>query len=452
MIYLLTGATVAAVGVYPYLLFGFGLFSRIPILFWIIVSIANLMVGGFLVIIAYSVAFFGVAWPDRLVKSRLFKWFLRGPFTASVVLAATTIIRRFGMLWEDPYNPFVPIFMVGLILLLEYLITLLAPFWERLLFYGSDRREIMRIQSLEDHLLTRSDLQQFLEIVTATICDLLQVQSAFIAMLDGGGLVMLTVAGDQSAFNEIESSDEILALTLKNESNPDENFLHWSGHLLIPLVYADQQNGKILLGLCGFPWVSEREMDAEHVQSITLLASRVSIALRDWKLQQQVIDSMENLHPQVLLIQQLRAASSYNKTSVLMDEAQLPEEDFVEWVKDALTHYWGGPKLTESPLLSLRIVQSAIDDFDGSPINALRGILKTAINNIKPEGERRFTAEWILYNILELKFLEGRKVREVANRLAMSEADLYRKQRVALEAVSKMIVSMELSAREEEQA
>jgi hypothetical protein len=66
-------------------------------------------------------------------------------------------------------------------------ITLLAPFWERLLFYGSDRKEILRIQSLEDHLLTRSDLKQFLEIVTATICDLLQVKSAFIAMMDGGG-------------------------------------------------------------------------------------------------------------------------------------------------------------------------------------------------------------------------------------------------------------------------
>ncbi len=37
---------------------------------------------------------------------------------------------------------------------------------------------------------------------------------------------------------------------------------------------------------------------------------------------------------------------------------------------------------------------------------------------------------WILYNILEMKFLEGKKVREVAMRLAMSEADLYRKQRV----------------------
>jgi hypothetical protein len=451
MIYLLTGATVAAVGIYPYLLFGSRLFAQIPILFWIIVSIANLLVGGFLVIMAYSVAFFGVTWPDRLVKSRLFKWFLRGPFTASIVLATTTIVRRLGLLWDDPYNAFVPIFMVGMILLIEYMITLLAPFWERLLFYGSDRREILRIQSLEDHLLTRSDLKQFLEIVTATICDLLQVNSAFIAMMDGGGLVMLTVAGDKAAFKDIESSDEVLKMTLENGNRSGGNFFSWSGHLLIPLNYEDPNNGKILLGLCGFPWDETREMEAEHIQSLNLLAYRVSIALRDWKMQQQVINSMENLQPQVALIQQLRASSSYNKTSVLMDEANLPEEDFVDWVKDALSHYWGGPKLTESPLLSLRIVQSAIDDYDGSPINALRGILKSAIDNIKPDGERRFTAEWILYNILELKFLEGRKVREVASRLAMSEADLYRKQRVALEAVSKTIVNMELLAREEEQ-
>ena len=59
------------------------------------------------------------------------------------------------------------------------------------------------------------------------------------------------------------------------------------------------------------------------------------------------------------------------------------------------------------------------------------------------EGERRFTAEWILYNILEMKILEGRKVRDVAMRLAMSEADLYRKQRVAFEQVAQAIADME---------
>ena len=56
----------------------------------------------------------------------------------------------------------------------------------------------------------------------------------------------------------------------------------------------------------------------------------------------------------------------------------------------------------------------------------------------------------MLYNILELKFIEGKKVREVASRLAMSEADLYRKQKIALEAISKAILNMELAEREEE--
>jgi hypothetical protein len=53
---------------------------------------------------------------------------------------------------------------------------------------------------------------------------------------------------------------------------------------------------------------------------------------------------------------------------------------------------------------------------------------------------------WILYNILEMKFIEGRKVRDVANRLAMSEADLYRKQRVAVEAVARAMIDMESQA------
>jgi len=65
------------------------------------------------------------------------------------------------------------------------------------------------------------------------------------------------------------------------------------------------------------------------------------------------------------------------------------------------------------------------------------------VDQVRPDGDRKFTSEWILYNILEMKFIEGRKVREVAGRLAMSEADLYRKQRVAVEAVARTILEME---------
>jgi hypothetical protein len=94
--------------------------------------------------------------------------------------------------------------------------------------------------------------------------------------------------------------------------------------------------------------------------------------------------------------------------------------------------------------MNLRVIkETAQNEFEGNMSNALRAILKKAVDQTRPDGERRFTSEWILYNILDLKFIEGRKVREVASRLAMSEADLYRKQRVAIEAVAKAILDME---------
>ncbi len=40
-------------------------------------------------------------------------------------------------------------------------------------------------------------------------------------------------------------------------------------------------------------------------------------------------------------------------------------------------------------------------------------------------------------------------MREIASRLAMSEADLYRKQRIAIEAVTKSILEMEAEAHQE---
>jgi DNA-directed RNA polymerase specialized sigma subunit len=48
-----------------------------------------------------------------------------------------------------------------------------------------------------------------------------------------------------------------------------------------------------------------------------------------------------------------------------------------------------------------------------------------------------------LYNILELRFLQGRKIRDTAVRLALSESDLYRKQRLALDEVARQLAHME---------
>ena len=161
-------------------------------------------------------------------------------------------------------------------------------------------------------------------------------------------------------------------------------------------------------------------------------------------MQEQLFLTMEQLSPQNDLIQQLRVAGRYNRNGIINLQSSLEKNEIRQAVRNALTHYWGGPRLTDSPLMKFKVVQEAIYEGDQNPANALRSVLKSAIEQLKPEGDRKFTGEWLLYNILELKFLEGKKVREIAMKLALSEADLYRKQRVAIDLIAEEIVKMEL--------
>ncbi len=447
MQYLVAGAFAPALGSFPYLLFGYNLASAHPLLFWIVAILANIMVYGLLVVMAYSVAFFGVPWPDRVVKRRLFKWLMRGPVTGVVVLAVTTVVRRAGVYFGIEYSSAVPITMVATILIVEHIITLVAPLWERWMFHGGDQSNMVLLHSLEERLLTSGDLRQFLEAVLAAVCDRFQVSRAFVVTFGLKGLEMVVTIGSDKFLDDDLSKD---FLQMVSQNGFGRGLFTWGDYWLVPL-YGEQDNAEKLLGLLGFPRQIEQVLDADQRDALFKLSGRAALALDDRNRQQQVVSSLESLTPEMDMIQLLRAASRYDGTQVLTStEDPLEYKDVSRWVKDALSHYWGGPKLTQSPLLNLKIVQEAVPAHEGNQANAMRAVLNQAIEQTRPEGERRFTGEWILYNILEMKFLEGRKVREIAMRLAMSEADLYRKQRVAVEAVAAAIVEMEQKAREEE--
>jgi hypothetical protein len=446
MLYLMAGATAPALGSYPYLLFGSNFAAKYQLVFWSVAFIINILVAVLVILMAYAVAFFGVSWPDRVVKSRLFKWLLRGPVTASLALTMMTLVRRAGELFEgNPYSGFVPLVMVATVLLFEHAITLLSPLWERVLFFGHDRAEIQLLQNIEERLLTRSDLQQFLENVLAAVRDHLQSPCAFVAALDGEELSLSVVAGNRQMLEE-EHLHEVLHMVSQNGTSEQHEFI-WGDFWVLPLhqrkTNGDRDEVPPLLGLLGIARKADHPLDGEQRDALWLLANRVAFALEDRQLQQRVFRSLEDLQPQMDMLQRIRAAGRYDSTANLLTEPKLEEADLADWVKDALTHYWGGPKLSNSPLMKLRIVQTLVGNYDGNASNALRALLRKAVDQVKPEGERRFTSEWILFNILEMKFIEGRKVREVAGRLAMSEADLYRKQRVAVEAVARAILDME---------
>ncbi len=439
MFYLLAGSSAPAMGSFPYLLFGANLAAQHPFIFWLGVTVSNMLVAVLLVVMAYSVAFFGVSWPDRVVKRRLLKWLLRGPGTASLVLTFVTITRRIGEQFGQAYSAFVPVVMAGSIVLLEYLITLASPYWERWLFHGGDQANAALFQTLEDRVLTSGDLRQFLEAILIALCDRLQAEQAFVFSVGGEGSEIVVTAGSKPDLPD----DFTESLPEHVSRNGNGELFAWGDYWLVPL-FSTHTEVQVLLGLMGIRHTSPIMPDVDQRQSIKLLASRAAIALEDRLVQQQLVNSLQALSPEVEIIQRLRAASRYEGNN-LMIEADLPTapKDFSLWVKEALTHYWGGPKLLESPLMRLSIVQEAMKEHQDNPANALRAILRNAMEQVRPEGERRFTGEWMLYNILEMKFMEGHKVREIALRLAMSEADLYRKQRVAIETVARTILEME---------
>ena len=444
--YLVVGALAPALGSFPFLLYGSGLALRLQGTFWIVATISNAIFGFLIILMAYAVAFFGVSWSDRVVKTRLFKWILRGPVTASITLALTTLIRRTGFVFGWDFEPFIPIVMVGTIVLFQHWITLLSPLGEKWFFYGNDQQDIEILQTLENRLLTRNDLLEFLEMILSALMDRLQSAGSFIVSLNENGLELVLTNGKIN-FKDQEISEELSKIVIENGNLPE--VFQWENNSLFPLYTVPNGENKNhqLLGLLGLTGISIEELDEEQKSSLKILIERAALALSDRQMQIQIFQSMEKLSYSVNTIQQLRARGRYNRDEVFSKEDPIQHLDLSTWVKDALSHFWGGPKLTDNPLMDLTIVKEAADSVEGNKANALRTILRDAINQVKPEGERRFTAEWILYNILEMKFLEGRKVREIALKLSMSEADLYRKQRVAIEAVAKKIIEMEKEAR-----
>jgi len=442
--YLIGGALAPALGSFPYLLFGSTFAEQHQYVFWLTAVVSNALVSGLIIIMAYAVAFFGVSWPDRVVKRRLIKWVMRGPVTVSTVLALTTVARRAG----EPLSFFAPVVMAGTFLLMQYFITMFSPIWERWFLFGEAKNNLALLQNLEERLFTLDDLSQFLESVLAAMCDRLQVTKAFSASLDSIGMDFLVSVGGQVDFNEDELTDRIMDASSRKDQIGNYSIFLWGKFWIIPLFNA--RKPEELLGLVGVE-VPVEILDDDQREAFQILIQRAQQALEDRNFQQQVFSSIEDLTPQMNRIQRLRAAARYDGTSVLTaptGEISLDEETLTEWVKDALSDYWGGPDLSESPLLQLEIVQNSLDEHDGISVKAVRAILNDAIEKIRPEGTRRFTLDWVLYNILDMKFLKGQKVRDVAKRLAMSEANLYRKQKVAIEVVAKTLLEMEKQTRE----
>ena len=455
MSYLMATFAAPAAGVFPYLLFT-GWPASVPgTALWLLLVLGNVAVGLMLVLLSYSVAFFGALTPDRVVKHRLIRFLLRGPFVATLVVVVIVVASQTEGWLGLPSRRLMLFGVVGIIMLLQLGIELAKPLIDRAL-YRRDQPEIEWIQQLSNRLLTTTDLRQFLENVLTALCDLLRVRTAFVTVIDGGVPHLEVVCGplESGAANLPPEAWQAFVGAFPGERclKRHGDIFVWNGYWLVPLRTpglslegeAKSQEGSII-GVVGIAARAPApDLSPEEQAGMEALLAQAAAALEDRQLQQGVFSALERIIPEIEDIQRRRGVVHYVGEQALSGFGLVEAAEFRQWVRDALSHYWGGPKLATSPLLSLRVVERAAREHDGNAMKGLRAVLKQAVERLRPDGQRQMTTpEWILYNILELKFFQGRRVREIARRLAMSESDLYRKQRAAIEAVSQTLAEME---------
>lgn len=448
MTYLILAFPAPAAGVFPYLLLT-GWPRSVPgVVFWLLLVLGNIGVGSTLVILTYSVAFFGAFTPDRVVKHRLARFALRGPLLATLVVLIIVALWDVEAWLGLPGRRLILFGVVGAIVLLQLVVEIAKPLLDTAL-YRQDLPEVEQIQQLANRLLTGSDVKQFLENVLTALCDLLRVQTAFVTSLEAGAPRLEAVCGSIELAPTGRLGSETLREVLDAPGETDGpqikrhgEFFIWDGFWLAPMRAAGQDK---VIGVVGVEARSRYpDLSDDERAGLESLLAQAAAALEDRQLQREMLAVLEGMIPDIEDIQQRGAALHYTGEEALAGSRLVEAEDFRKWVRGALSHYWGGPMLTNSPLLSLNVVDRAARALDGSVLKGLRAVLREAIEHLRPDGKRQMTApEWILYNILELKFLQGRRVRDIAQRLAMSESDLYRKQRVAIEEVARVLADME---------
>ena len=451
----------APLGVFPYLLVVGGEGKDIiPLWLWPIVILGNLVVGLMFGVLTAHLAYFGTASPDRVVRVRLFKFMARVPLAGSIVLLVYVLVSRSSPILGLPAETALGFSLVATVMLVEWAIHAYKKPLERL-FQLNDDPDVRTIQRLSERLLTTRDLQQFLESILAATCEALRTPVSFVAAITPDGPHLEAVVGPLAESEEILPDADWQQFTQVQENGSNSlgdaieavgAFFVWRNYWIRPL---QSRHHDVVLGILGIRARGDKpDLSKEEEVIFSRLLHQAYLALEDRILQQEVFATVEGILPQITAIQQRRSEATFGGLPVLTLDtntaAIVADPEFSTMVRDALTHYWGGPKLTTSPLMRLQIVQEAMAKHENNPTKALRAILNSAIELQKPEGERNMTtAGWILYNILELKFVQGQRVRDVARRLAMSESDLYRKQRVAIENVARTIGNMELASQDE---
>ena len=449
--YLMLAFAAPAAGVFPYLLIpatGQVLSANMVMA---LTLVGNLAIALMTVVIGYIVAYEGVLLPDRVVKHSLVHYLLRGPVVAILVIAIMLTIPKVEHILGLPRETVLIVTVAASVVVLQVAVNVAKPGIDRVI-YRRDRREVAWIQALDERLFTTTDLSQLLENSLIALCDLLRAPSGFIVTMQGSTLSVRVFCGPREAATRFLARTSLAEILDALESSRQDEFVSNSdlvvadGHWLLPL---QSRSDGATLGVLGTVAASTQpQLGDDDLEVLYGLVRRAEMALEDMRLQEQVFAVLQSLDREFGQLQAWRSSPVYAGDGMLqqLETNPIHSPGFVQMVRDALSQIWGGPKLSQSPLVRMRVVRDRLAENDDVPAKAVRSVLQEAIDRLKPDSGRSMTSsEWIVYNILDLKFVQGLRIRDIVQRLAMSDSDFYRKQRIAIEQVADLLAQMERS-------
>ncbi len=452
--FLLLGFIAPAMGSFPYLVaFDVGL-GKVEVTVLEISILVNVGTAVLLSLMMLAVAYHGVRLPDRVVRYRLVRFAARGPFIAIVVLVSLQTIPTVEVVLGLPRDLVVFSVVTGVIVAGQLLLSLSRPLIDFLVYRG-DAQEATWLRELERRLLTPSDIRRFMENHLISLCEFLRAPRGFVAAITGEHLVVEAATGMSDQPDEImppERWRQLLnnCLQRKGQQSSLPLATDYAGMSVWPLYgQGDPQSNFVLLGIIGVETdLSPRSFSVQETFILRSMQTKMAEALMDRRMQIDVLKGLRHIIPDIQKIQDMRGHMPYpgdlRERTTEKAFARLPDQEFTAWVRDALRDLWGGPRLTNSPLIRLKVVGRYLEKTHGNTNHALRLLLGDAIEGLRPSAEMGLgQLDSILYQILEMRFVQGRKVREIASKLAMSESDLYRKQRIAIEQVVTIIQEME---------
>ncbi len=374
-----------AFGVFPYsVLLGISETSSVGML--LLVNVANAALIMMLLFLSYPLSFFGSSQPDRVVKTDLLRFMLRGPATGLLALAVILVIAPASRVLGLPGTNFIQFAVVTIVLLWQWSVALFLPALEKRLIYSDeDDDQLEKLQTLSERLLTRSDLLQLLDAILSSTCDYLQVNTAFVASLTTTEIEIISAVGPlQPQPNWLtEEASALREIVAQNDDEP-QTIRQWHSYWVAPLYSkrSTNNNGEpILIGILGLQAraiaidLTTDEWSVFHKE-----IKRAAETLDDLRLQSEIYAALEGLLPQITITRTRAAEVEYRPGRNENKDAgadQIDREQFTEQVKAALKHYWGGPGLTSSGLQELKIVRAAMPENGDNPAKAFAASSKS---------------------------------------------------------------------------